>query len=308
MEGPELRRRLGEIRDSLAAHRPASLRVEAEGTVYTRTFLPGERLILLGAGHVARALCPLAAGLGFSVTVADDRPDFVCRDRFPQAEELVCSSFPAALDTLSPGEGDYVAILTRGHRHDGDCLRRLLRGPLPRYLGLMGSARRLAGLFARLEQEGFPREALEQVHGPIGVPIGAVTVEEIALSIAAQLVLCRRSGLERPPGASHLPLETADPGLLDFLTSPGPRAMLLVCETEGSTPAPAGSLMGVDAAFATRGTIGGGCAEAAALREAHRLLGTGEGRLLHLDLDLEGTGEAGMACGGRITVLLQDLS
>ena len=131
----------------------ASLTLEAGETAYIRNFRPEERLILLGGGHIAQPLCRYAADLGFAVTVVDDRPSFADRTRFPEAQAVLCDAFPSALQHLGIGGGDYVAVITRGHRHDADCLRAILAGTMPRYLGMIGSRRRGAGLVQLLQEE-----------------------------------------------------------------------------------------------------------------------------------------------------------
>ena len=279
----------------------------AEGGSYVRNFRPRERLILLGGGHISQPLCRYAADLGFAVTVVDDRPSFANTRRFPEAAEVICRDFPGALEQLSVCERDYVAVITRGHRYDADCLRTILSGPFPRYLGMIGSRRRVAGLFGLLE-EGFPQELLEAVHAPIGLPIGALTVQEIAVSIAAELVQCRRRETPRRSKAAVLVTEDVDLPLLRFLAEDlAPKALLTVYETSGSTPVKSGAMMAVDRAFRTAGTIGGGCSENAVLMEACRLIGSGEDRCVTVDMSNDVAEEEGMVCGGQMKVLIEDL-
>ena len=108
--------RLQTLLEQIKNGSPASLTFEVEGTSYLRNFRPMERLILLGGGHVAQPLCRYGADLGFAVTVADDRPAFANRARFPEAGAVLCDAFPNAIRQLAIGEGDYVAVITRGHR------------------------------------------------------------------------------------------------------------------------------------------------------------------------------------------------
>ena len=115
----------------------AEWQMEIDGETYTRLFRPKERLILLGAGHIAQPLCEIASMLGFAVIVVDDRPLFANHPRFPQAERIVCGAFPHAIERLQIHAGDHVAVITRGHRYDADCLRTLLAGTMPRYLGML---------------------------------------------------------------------------------------------------------------------------------------------------------------------------
>lgn len=197
----------GEIRERAERGLPSALRFEAEGRELTRNFLPNERLILLGGGNIAQPLCRYAADLGFEVTVADDRPSFANRPRFPEAHAVYCDLFPAAIEKIGIGEGDYVAVITRGHRYDADCLREILGGTMPKYLGMIGSKRRTTGLLNLLESEGFDRARLDAIHTPIGLDIGALTVKEIAISIVAELIACRRAETRRRSHSSILTSE-----------------------------------------------------------------------------------------------------
>ena len=131
-----------------------------DGVTYTRVFLPENRLIPLGGGHIAQPLCAIAAMLDFAVTVVDDRAVFANFERFPEAAQVICNSFSAAITGLDIRATDYVCVITRGHRWDGECLRQILSGTLPKYLGMIGSKRRVEGLLGVLSEEGFDPEAL----------------------------------------------------------------------------------------------------------------------------------------------------
>lgn len=290
------------------AGKSAALTFEADGTEYIRGFRPKERLILLGGGHIAQALAGFAARLGFSVWVADDRPAFANHTLFSCADEVICDAFPNAIKKTGIGESDYVAVLTRGHRWDADCLRMILPGRQPKYLGMIGSKRRVAGLLKLLEDEGFDREALSNIHSPIGLSIGALTPEEIAISILAELIQCRRRDTYRHKKGSFLICEDTDLSLLEFLVQePTPKALLVVYETQGSTPVKAGAMMAVDQNGRTAGTIGGGCGEHSAITEAYRVIGTGGKRCVTVDMSNDIAEEEGMVCGGRMRVLAADV-
>lgn len=293
--------------ESLNDGREAALRRSVNGKDYVRLFARPERLILLGAGHVSQAVAELAAKLGFAVTVVDDRPAFANRTRFPDAAEIVCDGFDAAIRALNIRPADYVCIVTRGHRCDGDCLRAILPGAeMPYYLGMIGSRRRTSVQLGQLEAEGFDPERIRRIHTPIGLPIKALTPMEIAVSIAAELILARRS---RPTDKSLLERTDADEAVLRFAADTDvPKALLLVLESEGSTPAKTGSMMVVDRTGRSAGTIGGGCCEAEALRKAARLIGTGGSEVIFADLSNEVAAEEGMACGGRLQILVEDIS
>lgn len=287
----------------------AEWQMEIDGETYTRLFRPKERLILLGAGHIAQPLCEIAAMLGFSVTVVDDRPSFANHPRFPQAEQIVCDAFPHAIEHLHIHAGDYVAVITRGHRYDADCLRTLLAGTMPRYLGMLGSKRRTIALLHMLAQEGFAQDKLDSIHTPIGLDIGALSVQEIAVSIAAQLVQIRRSGLNRRSKSHILTEEIFRADVVeDIVSNPLKKALLLVYETSGSTPVKSGAFMTVNEMFQAKGTIGGGCSESTVLRDAFHLIGTGESKCVTVDMSNDVAAEEGMVCGGQMKIFLTDLS
>lgn len=287
---------------------PANLEFEAEGDIYERGFHPKERLILLGGGHIAQPLCSFASVLGFAVTVVDDRPDFASYARFPEAEQVVCNAFSAAISTLNICERDYVAVITRGHRWDADCLRAILPGTMPKYLGMIGSKRRVRGLLNLLEQEGISRERLNAIHTPIGLSIGALTIQEIAISIVAELIQCRREGTNRRAKGTLLVSQDIDRKLLEFITQDNePKVLLVVYETSGSTPVKSGAMMAVDKNFQMAGTIGGGCSENAIMRTAVRMVGTGKSQCINVDMSNDIAEEEGMVCGGQMEVLVTDL-
>ncbi len=293
------------ILKKLDAGETAYLERSAEGVAYRRAFEPDERLILLGGGHVAQATAKLAAWTGFSVTEVDDRPEFANRTCFPDAADVVCDAFPAAIRALGVRAGDYVCVLTRGHRWDAECLRALLPGTMPRYLGMIGSKRRVSGLMGLLEEEGFDPERLRRIHAPIGLPIKALTPQEIAVSIVSELILARRSA-ERD--GACLEQTNADPAMLRFAADGSvPRAMILVLDVSGSTPVKTGAVMVTDRAGRSFGTVGGGCGEAEALTLARRLIGTGRSELLNVELTNDVAADEGMVCGGTMKLLVEDL-
>lgn len=310
-----MRRQFQDILRALRQGQSARLVFQADGESYVRAFQPKERLLLLGGGHIAQPVCRYAADLGFAVTVADDRPSFANSARFPDAEEVVCEAFPKAIEGFQINETDYVAVITRGHRYDADCLRSILPGVFPRYLGMIGSRRRVKGLMDLLRQEGFPPEKLERIHAPIGLDIGALTVKEIAVSILAELIQCRRREPRRrqdTPRHSQgelLALQDIDLPLLEFLAADEtPKAVMIVCETVGSTPVKSGAMMALDKNYRSAGTIGGGCGESAVTLEAYRLIGTGQSRCVTVDMTNDAAEEEGMVCGGQMKALIADIS
>jgi xanthine dehydrogenase accessory factor len=164
---------------------------------------PEPRVVVCGAGHVGAALARLAASIGYSVTLIDDREDFVTRSRFPSDDiELVSAHGWAApiASAIGTGRGVYVAVVTRGHNEDEECMRAVLAAR-PDYVGMIGSRRRTNIVLARLRESGFDEELLRQVRAPVGLDIGAVSPEEVALSILAEIVAERRGGACAPLSA-----------------------------------------------------------------------------------------------------------
>jgi len=152
----------------------------------------GAELLICGAGHIAVPLARYGRDAGFAVTVIDDREDFASRERFPGCE-VTARDFIPALRAASYGTATYVVVITRGHEHDADCLAEVLTHETG-YVGLIGSRRRVSFVLEMLGKKGIPKNRLESVFTPIGIPIGAESPEEIALSIMAELVCVRRKG------------------------------------------------------------------------------------------------------------------
>lgn len=150
------------------------------------------RLLICGAGHIAIPLARFANDVGFSVTVLDDRSDFAHPSRFPDCT-TIAENFTIALRDMPLGPSTHVVIITRGHEHDVDCLMEILPKEAA-YVGLIGSRRRVSFVLQWLEEKGLSRERLKGVFTPIGIPIGAESPEEIALSIVSELVCVRRKG------------------------------------------------------------------------------------------------------------------
>lgn len=265
----------GEIRERAERGLPSALRFEAEGRELTRNFLPNERLILLGGGNIAQPLCRYAADLGFEVTVADDRPSFANGRAFPRRTRSIATCSPQHPKNRMRGGRLRRRSSRAAHRYDADCLREILGGTMPKYLGMIGSKRRTTGLLNLLESEGFDRAKLDAIHTPIGLDIGALTVKEIAISIVAELIACRRAETRRRSHSSILTSEDIDLPLLRYVADESiDKVLMMVCDTSGSTPVKSGAFMAIDSSTQYRGTIGGGCSESAVLRQAYYLIGT----------------------------------
>lgn len=164
---------------------------------------PEPHLVVCGAGHVGAALARLAHAVGYRVTLVDDRADFLTRERFPVGGiELVAA--PGWAETLrrvvGTGRGVYVAVVTRGHNEDEECMKAVLSAR-PDYVGMIGSRRRTNIVLGRLRESGFDEEVLREVRAPVGLDIGAVSPEEVALAILAEVVARRRGGTGAPLSA-----------------------------------------------------------------------------------------------------------
>lgn len=269
--------------------------------------LPKERLIILGGGHIALPVCEFAAKCGFSVYVCDDRPAFANDARFPWATQVLCDTFENSIAKLKITPYDYVVIITRGHVHDGDCLRAILPGKQPTYLGLIGSKRRVKGLLEMLEAEGFSRENMDRICTPIGLSIGAVTPEEIAVSILSEIIAYKRLPENNRDGSRYVNASDLDMEIIEYLAeNHEPKAIVTVIQTKGSTPRGAGAKMAVSPRGQVTGSIGGGCSEAAVIRDAIAIIGTGRYKLMDIDLTGEVAESDGMVCGGTMKVLIED--
>ena len=155
---------------------------------------PAPRLVVCGAGHVGASLARLAAFAGYQTTLIDDRAEFVRSELFPEKQiELVLADdwSSAVRDVIGNGRGVSVAVVTRGHNEDEQCMQAVVRAN-PDYVGLIGSKRRTSIVIERLREAGIPDEQLRNIHAPIGLDIGAVTPEEVALAILAEIVAERR--------------------------------------------------------------------------------------------------------------------
>lgn len=155
--------------------------------------LEDPRVIVVGAGHVGQAVGRLAVRAGFALTVVDDRPDFASAARFPEAGELVVCALEELADRVAVGPQSYVLIMTRAHAHDYEVLRWAVRTPA-RYVGVLGSRSKRVQFLRSLENEGVPEEDREAVHMPVGLDIGAESVDEIAVAVVAELIGERRKG------------------------------------------------------------------------------------------------------------------
>lgn len=201
----ELDRELSKIGSRLAAQGETHYLTWEDGREY---FIEGitapPLLIIMGGGHVGKAVSQLAATVGFRIIVIDDREEFADCQRFPEAEETIVADFGEGLDRVRINANTFILIATRGHRFDDLALEAALHTPA-RYIGLLGSQRKVFMIYKRLLQNGMSVDNFQRVHAPIGLNIGALSPEELAVSIVGEMIAVRRG---KSGGFLTIPVET----------------------------------------------------------------------------------------------------
>ena len=275
-----------------------------EGRIFLEPLSHPREIVICGGGHVSCALIPLCKQVGFRVTVLEDRGLYAQKAKDAGADRVVCRDFPEALaETADMGPDTYYVVLTREHSFDMECVRVILKRRSA-YVGMMGSHKRVEVLRGQLIQEGYAPDRVEELHAPIGLRIAAETVEEIAISIAAELIQVKNSQTRETVFKEDI---------LDILS--GERdiyqraALATVVGRHGSAPRDVGTRMLVLEDGAIYGTIGGGYAEAKIIESCRSLLsaqGT-DTDLVPVDLSGEEARVNGMVCGGKIDVFLEKI-
>ncbi|WP_308639842.1 XdhC family protein [Paenibacillus silvisoli] len=153
---------------------------------FVDVYPPPLHLIIAGAGHVARPLAEMGSKLGFYITIVCDRPQYANADQFPYANEIVCKPYQDYFATVDVSGQPYLLLLTRGHQYDVAILREIIHLPVP-YIGMIGSRRRISGVFSQLREE-LPDAQFQHIYAPVGLDIGAQTPEEIAISVLAEIL------------------------------------------------------------------------------------------------------------------------
>ena len=251
-------------------------------------FCPQPKLFICGGGHVAKEVAALAAHLDFSVTVIDDRADLANRERFPAAEKVICDSYVNLKNHLEP-DACYV-VVTPDHKADLQCVSAILPTQY-RYLGMIGSRKKVAATFENLRLSGFTEEQIQTIFAPIGLPIGAVTPAEIAVSILAQII--QEKNKHHAASVDRELLEVCDAGML-----------LVITEKRGSAPRGVGSMMFVGGNMVL-GSIGGGEPEYHAIQHAKE---TPTFDVQEYALNRSAANGLDMICGGSIKVAFIPLS
>src|SRR5689334_12942282 len=160
--------------------------------VFVEPVLPVPGAFIFGAGHISKSLSKVASLAGFSTVIVDNRESFANRERFPEAGEVHAAEYEEVFPNLNINETSYVIVVTRGHRDDMRVLK-LAIGTPARYIAMIGSKRKVLNVVRELEKEGIPRAAFERVFAPMGLDIGAISPEEIAIAVAAEMIAVRRN-------------------------------------------------------------------------------------------------------------------
>ena len=161
-------------------------------SVFVEPVVPQPRLYVFGAGHISKSISKIATLAGFATVIVDNREAFASRDRFPEADEIFAEEYEEVFPKLPIRDTSYLVIVTRGHRDDMRVLRWAV-GTNAKYIAMIGSKRKVIGVVKELEKEGISREAFERTFAPMGLDIGAITPEEIAVSIVAEMIAMRRA-------------------------------------------------------------------------------------------------------------------
>ena len=159
--------------------------------IYIEPIVPTPRVFIFGGGHISLFVSKMSTMVGFQVVVIDDRPQFANQERFPEAEEVIAEEFPFVLPKLQVNRSTYLVIVTRGHAYDQEVLEWAL-GKEVKYIGMIGSRKKIQTVYNNLKEKGFTPDQLQRVHAPIGLDIGALTPEEIAVSIVAEMIKVHR--------------------------------------------------------------------------------------------------------------------
>ena len=259
--------------------------------VFLERISDGKRLVICGAGHVALCVIRIGVMLGYEITVIEDRREFAEKAGEAGAHRVICKPFGEALDEAGDDPMTAFVIMTREHSHDVECLRRVLQRPSA-YIGMMGSRSRTEQIRQQMLEEGYDARKVEQIHMPIGLRIGSRTPEEIAVSVAAELISVLNAA---DPG------EGFPPGMAEELAADPSGVLAMIVEKSGEAPRRPGTKMLVRTDGSFLGTVGGGYAEAEILKTARQMIAEGDRKSRTVRITMK---KGTMHCGGEIAVFL----
>ena len=177
--------------------KPTIVTLGADTRAFLDVFMEAPEVVIVGGGHVGRALASVAHVMGYRMSVIDDRASFANQERFPEADRVIAGDIGEAIRAFPATVNSAIVIVTRGHKYDYQALSAAAATDAG-YIGLMGSRRKVALIYRQLRADGVPEERLRDIHAPIGLDIGAVSPEEIALSIMAEITMERAGGSGTP--------------------------------------------------------------------------------------------------------------
>lgn len=281
-------------------------------------YLTPNELIILGGGHIAQQLVIVGRLLGYKITVIDDRLDVVLAKGLDEPDRNICCNFNDIENVLNLGPSSSVVIVTRGHMHDMECLRKVIKYPLA-YLGMIGSSRKIKMVRDQLKEDGINTDKINEVHMPIGLDIGAQTPVEIAISIVAEMIKVRRAGSGNSlKNVVSKTVDSVNDGEMLSATDREtvqkairaasdntPAALATIVESAGSTPRKAGAKMLIYRDGKTQGTIGGGSVEEQVRLEALNVIDKGKPCIHKVSLSADIAALEGMVCGGMQEVFIE---
>jgi xanthine dehydrogenase accessory factor len=192
------------IKKTAAKEQSEKIMLEDGTEIFIETIPEQSMLFIFGAGHLSYYISRYAKTVNFRVTVCDDRVEFANRKRFPAADNVLVEDFESVFEKIDINKNSYIVIVTKGHKSDEIVLEKALKTDA-KYIGMIGSKRKTLTILKKLNERGIPQETLSRVYSPIGISIGAVTPEEIALSIVCELVKIRRLG--HTPETKHMKMD-----------------------------------------------------------------------------------------------------
>lgn len=195
------------IKRVMNTEQPEKKTLQSGVEIFIEPVLEEPKVFIFGAGHLSYHICRYAKSVNFRVTVCDDRPEFANQQRFPDADSIIVESFESVFDKIEVTKNSYVVIVTRGHESDQIVLEKAVKTNA-KYVGMIGSKKKTLTILKKLHERGIPQKTLARVYSPIGISIGAVTPQEIALSIVCELTKIRRLG--DGPTANHMKAALAE--------------------------------------------------------------------------------------------------
>ena len=251
-------------------------------------------LVLFGFGHIGKSVYHMAERLEFPIIVFDDRTD-IADDSLYEKAEIIIDDYKSIFNRLYSFDNPYFLIFTHGHKWDEEALYYVLKNYSSRYVGMIGSRKKIDLTYSNLEKRGIDEALLKSVHAPIGIEINAQSPEEIAISILAEVIRTYREDKRQM---------TIDASMLGYLHERDEKTILVrIVEKEGSGPREEGAEMAVTESDVFS-TIGGGAIEVECIKKAREMLKNNESFEI-IDFNLEKDGTLGMACGGKAKIMLK---